>query len=41
VVVALSLAYLVYYVAVSGWLTARAAHRRRRDDRAAGLSPVS
>jgi phosphatidylcholine synthase len=40
VVVALSLAYLVYYVAVSGWLTARAAHRRRRDDRAAGLSPV-
>jgi phosphatidylcholine synthase len=29
-VVAVSLAYLVYYVAVSGWLTARAAHRRRR-----------
>ncbi len=29
VVVALSLAYLVYYVAVSLWLTARAARRRR------------
>ncbi|WP_100497751.1 CDP-alcohol phosphatidyltransferase family protein [Geodermatophilus chilensis] len=29
VVVALSLAYLGYYVAVSLWLTARAAHRRR------------
>jgi phosphatidylcholine synthase len=29
-VVAASLAYLVYYVAVSGWLTARAARRRRR-----------
>ncbi len=29
-VVALSLAYVGYYVAVSGWLTARAAHRRRR-----------
>jgi phosphatidylcholine synthase len=27
--VALSLAYLVYYVAVSLWLTARAARRRR------------
>ncbi|MGY1660507.1 CDP-alcohol phosphatidyltransferase family protein [Geodermatophilus sp. SYSU D00705] len=40
VVVVLSLAYLVYYVAVSGWLTARAAHRRRREDRAAGLTPV-
>ena len=40
VVVVLSLAYLVYYVAVSGWLTARAAHRRRRDDRAAGLANV-
>jgi phosphatidylcholine synthase len=30
-VVAASLAYLGYYVAVSGWLTARAAHRRQRD----------
>jgi phosphatidylcholine synthase len=30
VVVALSLAYLAYYVAVSLWLTARAAHRRRQ-----------
>ncbi|MGK5172426.1 CDP-alcohol phosphatidyltransferase family protein [Geodermatophilus sp. CPCC 205761] len=29
VVVALSLSYLVYYLAVSGWLTARAAHRHR------------
>jgi len=29
-VVAASLAYVVYYVAVSGWLTARAAHRRRQ-----------
>ena len=29
IVVALSLAYLVYYVAVSLWLTARAARRRR------------
>ncbi len=29
-VVAASLAYLVYYVAVSGWLTARTARRRRR-----------
>ena len=29
VVVALSLAYLAYYVGVSLWLTARAAHRRR------------
>jgi phosphatidylcholine synthase len=28
-VVALSLAYLGYYVGVSLWLTARAAHRRR------------
>jgi phosphatidylcholine synthase len=34
VVVALSLAYLVYYVGVSLWLTARAA-RRRRGERAA------
>ncbi|MGY1636424.1 CDP-alcohol phosphatidyltransferase family protein [Geodermatophilus sp. SYSU D00742] len=41
VVVVLSLTYLVYYLGVSGWLTARAAHRRRRDDRAAGLSPVA
>jgi phosphatidylcholine synthase len=31
-VVALSLGYLVYYVAVSGWLTARAAHRRRHQE---------
>jgi phosphatidylcholine synthase len=30
VVVVASLTYLVYYLAVSGWLTARAAHRRRR-----------
>jgi phosphatidylcholine synthase len=30
-VVALSLAYLVYYIGVSLWLTARSAHRRRRD----------
>ena len=29
-VVLLSLAYLVYYIGVSLWLTARAAHRRRR-----------
>ena len=28
-VVVVSLAYLVYYVAVSGWLTAAAARRRR------------
>jgi phosphatidylcholine synthase len=33
-VVAVSLAYLLYYVAVSGWLTARAARRRRLDRRA-------
>jgi len=32
-VVALSLAYLGYYVAVSGWLTAAAARRRRQGDR--------
>jgi phosphatidylcholine synthase len=31
VVVALSLAYLAYYVGVSLWLTARAARRRRRE----------
>ncbi|MFW3169467.1 CDP-alcohol phosphatidyltransferase family protein [Geodermatophilus sp. CPCC 206100] len=30
VVVGLSLSYLVYYLGVSGWLTARAAHRRRQ-----------
>ncbi len=30
VVVVLSFVYLVYYVAFSGWLTVRAAHRRRR-----------
>ncbi|SFO87394.1 phosphatidylcholine synthase [Geodermatophilus dictyosporus] len=35
VVVVLSFAYLVYYLGFSGWLTARAAHRRRRDARAA------
>jgi phosphatidylcholine synthase len=33
-VVALSFAYVVYYLAFSGWLTARAAHRRRRAARA-------
>ncbi|NEK57492.1 CDP-diacylglycerol O-phosphatidyltransferase [Geodermatophilus sabuli] len=31
VLAVLSLGYLGYYLAVSGWLTARAAHRRRRD----------
>jgi phosphatidylcholine synthase len=36
VVVALSLAYLVYYVAVSLWLTARAARRRRAEPIATG-----
>jgi phosphatidylcholine synthase len=36
VVVALSLAYLVYYVAVSLWLTARAARRRRGELPATG-----
>ena len=36
VVVALSLAYLVYYVAVSLWLTARAARRRRGERPAIG-----
>jgi phosphatidylcholine synthase len=36
VVVALSLAYLVYYVAVSLWLTARAARRRRGERPATG-----
>jgi phosphatidylcholine synthase len=36
VVVALSLAYLVYYVAVSLWLTARAARRRRGEPAATG-----
>ena len=35
VVVVFSLAYLVYYVAVSGWLTAAAARRRRQGDRVA------
>ncbi len=42
VVVTVSLAYLVYYVAVSGWLTAAAARRRRQDDRvtAAGRPAV-
>src|ERR671917_352041 len=30
VVVVLSFAYVVYHLAFSGWLTARAAHRRRR-----------
>ncbi|SNR94014.1 CDP-diacylglycerol-choline O-phosphatidyltransferase [Geodermatophilus saharensis] len=35
VVVALSFAYVVYYLAFSGWLTARAAHRRRRAARSA------
>jgi phosphatidylcholine synthase len=35
VVVVLSFAYLAYYLGFSGWLTARAAHRRRRDARAA------
>ena len=38
-VVAASLAYVVYYVAVSGWLTARAAHRRRQDGGAAVGDP--
>ena len=32
VVVAVSLAYLAYYVAVSVWLTAAAARRRRQGD---------
>ena len=36
VVVALSLAYLVYYVAVSLWLTARSARRRRGERPATG-----
>ena len=36
VVVALSLAYLVYYVGVSLWLTARAARRRRGEPAATG-----
>jgi phosphatidylcholine synthase len=40
VVVVLSLAYLVYYLGVSGWLTARAAHRRRVDERSARLAAV-
>ena len=35
VVVVLSFAYIVYYLAFSGWLTARAAHRRRRAARTA------
>jgi phosphatidylcholine synthase len=35
VVVVLSFAYVVYYLAFSGWLTARAAHRRRRAARTA------
>ena len=38
-VVALSLAYLVYYVAVSGWLTAAAVRRRRQGDRVAAAGP--
>jgi phosphatidylcholine synthase len=33
VVIALSLAYVGYYVAVSGWLTAAAARRRRKGER--------
>ena len=40
VVVALSLAYLVYYLGVSGWLTTRAAHRRRRAQRQARPADV-
>jgi phosphatidylcholine synthase len=36
VVVALSLAYLGYYVGVSLWLTARAARRRRAEFAATG-----
>ena len=35
VVVVLSFAYVVYYLAFSGWLTARAAHRRRKAARTA------
>ena len=36
VVVALSLAYVGYYVGVSGWLTAAAARRRRKAERLPG-----